>query len=89
MQGGVSEPTSRVAGWHLSMATTTAFSAIDTTQASASLEDLRQSNIFLDIFGRPCPGMQPGRMFDFESPTEDDEATEMATCKIFGSLYCK
>ena len=47
---------------------TAAFTAIDTKQATALLEDLRESNIFLDIFGRPSPNMQPGRMLDFESP---------------------
>ena len=29
-----------------------AFSAIDITQATALLEDLRASNVFLDIFGQ-------------------------------------
>jgi hypothetical protein len=47
---------------------TQAFTSIDTTHATFLLEDLHTSNIWLNVFGAPCTGQHPDRLFNLESP---------------------
>jgi hypothetical protein len=47
---------------------TEAFTSIDTSHATNLLEDLHTSNIWINVFGMPCPGQHPDRLLNFESP---------------------